>query len=171
MDYYQLESERLIFRKLTEQDISSWAEFFVNNDRLQFFNFDLSKSKEALAEEWIQIQLKRYQNNQFGHLAAELKSDGTFIGLAGILPREFKGKQEYEVAYSLKPAYWGKGYGTEMAKIMKNFGFKYLETPRLISMISFGNEASINVAKKNGMQLLFDAEFEGELLHIFGIKC
>ncbi|MGO2358276.1 MAG: GNAT family N-acetyltransferase [Mesonia sp.] len=171
MKYDQQESERLIFRKLTEQDIPSWAEFFVNNDRLQFFNFDLSKSKEALAEEWIQIQLKRYQNNQFGHLAAELKTDGTFIGIAGLLPKQLKGKPEYEVAYSLKPAYWGKGYGTEMATCIKDFGFKNMDVKRLISMISFGNEASIKVAKKNGMQLLFDTEFEGELLHIFGIKC
>lgn len=170
MDYFQLESERLRFRKLTEQDIPSWAEFFVNNDRLQFFNFDLSKSKEALAEEWIQLQLKRYENHQFGHLAVELKTEGTFIGLAGILPRELKGKQEYEVAYSLKPAHWGKGYGTEMAATMKNYGFKNLDSTRLISMISFGNESSVNVAKKNGMQLLFNTEFDGELLHVFGIN-
>ncbi|MDT0294274.1 GNAT family N-acetyltransferase [Mesonia ostreae] len=169
MDYYHIKSERLNFRKLTEQDIPSWAEFFVNNAGLQYFNFDLSKSKEALAEEWIQIQLKRYQNNNYGHLAAELKTDGTFIGIAGLLPKQLKGKQEYEVAYSLKPAYWGKGYGTEMATRMKNFGLKNMDVKRLISMISFGNEASISVAKKNGMKFLFDTEFDGELLHIFGI--
>jgi len=170
MNYYQQESERLVFRKLTEEDIFSWAEFFVGNNRLHFFNFDLSKSNEALADEWIQLQLNRYKNNQYGHLATELKSNGTFIGLSGILPRKIKGKEEFEVAYSLKPKYWGKGYGTEMAQTMKAFGFKNLETERLISMISFGNEASINVAKKNGMQLLFDSEFEGEPLHVFGVS-
>lgn len=169
MNYYHIESERLKFRKLTEKDISSWAEFFVGNNRLKFFNFDSSKSKETLAEEWIKIQLERYQNNTYGHLAAELKTDGSFIGIAGLLPKQLKGKPEYEVAYSLKPAYWGKGYGTEMATRMKDFGLNNMDVKRLISMISFGNEASIKVAKKNGMQFLFDTEFDGERLHIFGI--
>lgn len=169
MDYFQQETERLRFRKLTENDISSWAEFFVNNDRLQFFNFDLSKSKETLAEEWIQLQLNRYENRQYGHLAAELKTDGTLIGLSGILPRNLEGQQEYEVAYSLKPAYWGKGYGTEMATCIKNFGFKNLDTKRLISMISIGNKASIHVAQKNEMSLLFNTHYQGEEVHVYGV--
>ncbi|MFT5832731.1 MAG: ribosomal-protein-alanine N-acetyltransferase, partial [Cognaticolwellia sp.] len=36
MDYFNQESERLRFRKLTTDDIPRWLEFFKNNDNLKF---------------------------------------------------------------------------------------------------------------------------------------
>jgi len=53
MNYFEQESERLRYRKLTEADIPRWVDFFVDNDNLAYLGLDLSKSKEVLAEEWI----------------------------------------------------------------------------------------------------------------------
>ena len=170
MDYFNLESERLIFRKLTDKDIPSWTEFFINNNRLQYLGMDLQKSKETLAEEWIKAQLNRYENQGLGHLAVELKGKGDFIGMGGILPRELHDKKEYEIAYSLKPKYWGNGYATEIARTMKDFGYKKIETNRFISIIDVANIESANVAKKNGMKVLFNTEYLGMNVDVFGIE-
>lgn len=171
MDYFNQESERLIFRKLTKEDIPSWVEFFVDNDRLRFLGIrDWSKSKEVLAENWVLAQLDRYEKQGLGHLAVEVKESGEFIGMGGILPRELNGKKEYEVSYSLKPRFWKKGYGTEMAKQMKAFGLKNIDTDRLISIIEIENEDSIHVAKKNGMSALFNTEFLGMKVVVYGIE-
>lgn len=171
MDYFNQESERLIFRKLTKEDIPSWVEFFVDNDRLHFLGIrDWSKSKEVLAENWVLAQLDRYEKQGLGHLAVEVKESGEFIGMGGILPRELHGKKEYEVSYSLKPRFWKKGYGTEMAKQMKAFGVKNIDTDRLISIIEIENEDSIHVAKKNGMFALFNTEFLGMKVVVYGIE-
>lgn len=89
---------------------------------------DLSKSKEELAEAWILKQLGRYQEQGYGHLAVELKETGEFIGMGGILPREIDSKQEYEIAYSLKPKYWGNGYATEIARHLKLFGLENIKS-------------------------------------------
>ena len=120
-NYFKQESERLTFRKLTENDIPDWISFFINNDRLRFLGIDLAIPKAELAEKWIMSQLERYKNSGFGHLAVELKESNEFIGMCGIIIRELEGKKEYEIAYSLKPNFWKKGYGTEMAKQMKKF--------------------------------------------------
>lgn len=170
MSYFNQKSERLRFRKLTENDISSWVEFFEDNDRLIFLGVDLTKTKEVLAKDWILRQLVRYEEQGLGLLAVEIKESGKFIGMGGILPRELNGENEYEIAYSLKPEFWRKGYGTEIAKQMKSFGFDNIETNRFISIIHISNSDSIHVAKKNGMNILFRTEFMGMKVDVFGIE-
>jgi len=169
MEYFNQQSERLKYRKLTEEDIPSWIEFFIDNDRLQYLGMDLQKSKETLAEEWIKAQLNRYENQGLGHLAVELKDSGDFIGMGGILPRELNGNKEYEIAYSLKPNYWGNGYATEIARTMREFGSKKIDANRFISIIDVANIESANVAKKNGMAVLFNTEYLGMKVDVFGI--
>ncbi len=170
MKYFNQESERLRYRKLTKNDISSWVEFFEKNDRLHFLGLDLTKTKDVLAKDWIIRQLERYEEQGLGLLAVEIKENGKLIGMGGIIPRELNGKSEHEIAYSLKPEFWKKGYGTEIAKQMKRFGFKNIETNRFISIIHIENTDSIHVAKKNGMNVLFRTEFMGMNVDIYGIK-
>ena len=170
MNYFNQDSERLKFRKLTPKDIPSWIEFFVDNNRLQYLGMDLEKSKETLAKEWINAQLVRYEKQGLGHLAVELKANGQFIGMGGILPRELNGIKEYEIAYSLKPNFWGKGYATEIAKKMKRFGCEYINTNRFISIIDIGNVESANVARKNGMNVLLRTEYLGMKVDVYGVQ-
>lgn len=167
MDYFNQEIKRLRFRKLTEKDIPSWIEFFIDNNRLKYLGIDLHKSKETLAEEWIKTQLNRYENQGLGHLAVEHKENGNFIGMGGILPRELNDIKEYEIAYSLKPNYWGYGYATEIARKMIEFGSENIDTNRFISIIDVDNVGSANVAKKNGMKVLFNTEYLGMDVDVF----
>ena len=170
MNYFDQESKRLRFRKLSENDISGWIEFFEDNDRLHFLATDSTKTKDFLAKDWITRQLQRYKENGLGLLAVELKENGKFIGMGGIIPRELHGKNEYEIAYSLKPKFWKMGYGTEVAKQIKSFGFKNIETNRFISIIHIENSDSIHVAKKNGMHVLFRTEFMEMPVDVYGIE-
>ncbi len=169
-DYYHQESERLIYRKVALADLSSWAEFFVDNDRLKFLGTDENKSEKEAAEYWVNKQLTRYNDNEYGHLVAIDKASNHFIGMCGILIRNIHDTIEYEIGYSLKPKYWGKGYATEMAKTMKTYGFKNINTNRLISIIHVDNIDSIKVARKNGMSLLFKTKFMEMEVDIYGVN-
>lgn len=168
MNYFEQESERLRYKRLSKKDIPSWLEFFENNDRLHFFGFDPQKTHSELAESWILKQLDRYQNEGLGLLAIHEKKSDLFIGMAGIIPREVEGKSYFEIAYSLKPNYWGKGYGTEAALQMKSFGLQSGLTKEFISIIHRENVASIKVARKNKMEILFESTFLGMEVFIFG---
>ena len=170
MNYFEQESERLRFRKITVKDIPGWTEFFYNNDHLSFLGIDLNKSEEELAKEWVMTQLGRYETQGLGHLAVETKAGGVFIGMGGIIPRELEGRIEHEIAYSLKPQFWGKGYGTELAQTMKKFGFEHIPTDRFVSIIDIRNKRSIQVAKKNGMKALFRTTYLGMTVDVYGIK-
>ena len=135
-----------------------------------FLGIDIDADIKALAKEWITIQMKINKEKGLGHLAVIEKESNAFIGVGGILPRELNGEKEYEVSYSLKPAYWRKGYGTEIAKRIKEFAFHNIDHHRFISIIEKTNEASANIAKKNGMTILFQTEFRGMKVNVFGVK-
>lgn len=169
-NYFKQESKRLLYRKLTLEDIPSWEPFFVNNDRLPYMGIRLDLDSQTQAKNWITKQLKRYESPFQGHLAVIKKSSNTFIGMAGLFPREIEQNKEYEVAYSLLPKYWGNGYGTEMARQLKEFGMTHQVANRYVSIIHKENIASMNVAKKNGMDILYEAVFEGMPVFVFGIE-
>ena len=107
MDYFNQSTDRLIFRKLTEADIVSWTEFFINNDRLDYMGFlDKTKDSYTISQEWVSMQLERYETCGLGHLAVIEKASGKFIGMGGIIPRILFDQNEFEIAYSLKPPFW-----------------------------------------------------------------
>jgi len=170
MNYFSQQSPRLLYRKLTEADIPSWTEFFINNDRVRFLGFDKTKSADISATEWIHKQMERNTVGGFGQLAVIEKETGELIGVGGIIVRELKSKTEYEITYSLKPAFWGKGYGTEIAMHFKSFGLDNKISDHFISIIHKENEPSMHVARKNGMDMLYETEFLEMPVFVFGDK-
>ena len=169
ISYFHQKSSRLQYRKLVEEDIPDWVSFFEHNANLNFLGLDLSIKKEILARDWILKQLERYEKQGLGHLAVVEKTTGDFIGMGGILPRLLDGENVLEIAYSLKPAYWGKGYGTEIAVQMKEFGFLTQLANRFVSIIHQDNLASMRVAAKNGMRLAFETNYLGMKVYVYEI--
>ena len=167
-EYFHQESERLIYRKLTLEDISDWAPFFIDNPNLPYLGNPFSTDINAASREWIQRQLDRYEDWGTGHLGVIEKKSGELIGMCGLLAREINGKNEYEVALSLKRSHWRKGYGSKMAKQMKKFGEEHQLSPRFVSMIHPENLGSIKVAKNNGMVYLFESEYQGMTVVVYG---
>ncbi|MEM9050969.1 MAG: GNAT family N-acetyltransferase [Bacteroidota bacterium] len=170
MSYFNQGSGRLIFRKTSLEDVSDWKEFFINNSLIHFLGLDLNKSPEELATNWIEMQLKRYEELGLGHLAVTEIDSGLFIGMAGIIPRNLADRKDHEIAYSFIPRYWGKGYATEAARSLLQYGKQNIQTDRFISIIDLENHACANVARKNGMEILFQTEFLGMDVNVFGIN-
>lgn len=168
MNYFNQESERLRYRKLTEADIPLWIEFFIDNNLLHFLGLDMTKSHLELATGWITRQFQRYEEEGLGHLAVVEKTTGKLIGMSGIIPRELDGNSFYEIAYSFIPNYWGKGFASEASQQMKKFGFENKISTQFISIIDLENYASQNVARKNNMEIIFNSTYEGMEVFIFG---
>ncbi len=167
MDYFNQESDRLYYRKTLESDIPDWTSFFIENDSLKYLGIDLSKQPETHAKDWIERQKQRYAESGLGHLTVTEKSSGNLVGMAGIIPRDLDGMREFEIAYSLKPEYWGMGYGTEMAKQIKQYGIQAGISKTFISIIDKQNIRSIRVAEKNGMSIKGETHFLGLDVYIF----
>ena len=107
-----------------------------------------------MAQYWIDLCLKRYEENRLGLQALLDKETGAFIGQCGLLKQEVNGKPEIEVGYHLIGRYWGMGYATEAAQMFRDYGFENSATESLVSIIHPLNEQSKKVAMRNGMKLV-----------------
>ena len=159
--YYSQSSERLSFRVLSKVDIQLWVPFFDDNSMLEYLGMatlDHLSSEEKSAS-WIDRQIERQNNGDYGQLAVIDKATNTLIGVGGIIARDLEGVEEYEITYSLMPSSWGKGFATELAVHFKEYARNILKLDSAISIIHIDNEASINVAIKNNMVKERDFEF------------
>lgn len=145
------ETDRLKIRALRISDIEVWERFFENNPNLKYLGLNENIDKHSQAEEWINMQLKRYEDQRYGHHALIDKVSGSFIGQCGLLSQQVEGKTEIEVGYHILPEFWGFGYATEASSRFIKYAFENKLAESIISIIDVRNKASQNVAKKNAM--------------------
>ena len=151
-DYYTHphQSDRLTMRKLTTEDAEAWDVFMQSKEATTLFP-PTHKPPLFTSQDWIERQLQRYQNNQFGLLALIRKEDGKFVGQCGLLTQDIEGQSEVEIGYHLLPDFWKHGYAREAARYFVEFAIKELHYKSVISIIDIKNEQSQKVAIANGM--------------------
>jgi len=170
--YYTQGSERLTFRAMTAEDHTAWIPFFSNNSGLRFVGAhadDLSAKEKSVR--WIDRQIERAENGEFGQLAVCRRDTGEFIGVGGIISRDLEGTSELEITYSLLQTHQGKGFATELAKHFIDYAGQQLAVSSLISLIHIDNTASMNVATKNGLHREQQIEFMEMPVFLYRIQC
>jgi diamine N-acetyltransferase len=55
------------------------------------------------------------------------------------------------IFYLIDPDYWGQNIGTEVGKLLIEYGFKELNLHKITTRLYFPNKASIRVAEKIGL--------------------
>jgi ribosomal-protein-alanine N-acetyltransferase len=183
-----LETDRLLLRPLTMGDLDELATIYADPEVRRFFpegTLTVEETKEEL--EWfIDVYDGRYG---FGPWATIEKGSGAFIGRCGLLPwrviRSQPGRlaldhadqfpddeavYEVELAYLLAKEHWGRGLATEGARAIVDDAFGRLRMTRLICLIDPGNDASLKVARKVGMEPEGDVELEGEVFPLHSIS-
>jgi RimJ/RimL family protein N-acetyltransferase len=102
------ETERLCIRPLVKKDAQAWITFIMDEHAKRFFP-DEWKLKPERSGEWIDLQLARYTENQYGLQALVEKKSGDLVGQCGLLTQTVDGIDELEIGYHLLPRYWGNG--------------------------------------------------------------
>jgi ribosomal-protein-alanine N-acetyltransferase len=146
-----LQTKRLVARYLTEADVPAWAEFFKDEEAIEFFPMYHNRPPEESAKEWIEKQLTRYAKQEYGMQALIEKKTNTFIGQCGLVVKIVDGVEELEVGYGILKKFWGQGYAPEAARIFIDFAFTHHLTDSIISTIALDNLNSQRVAEKNGL--------------------
>lgn len=159
---FPINSERLHFRPLGDKDLNQWEAFFIDNPDLAFVGISTPESPSIESKKWIERQVKRYSESGVGILGAYLKGSDQLIGNCGLIWREgIIGENLYEIGYSIIPAYWQKGFATEMAIRFRKYFEKHQLGNKVISIIALNNIGSQKVAVNNGMQRGAQFNFQG----------
>ena len=144
-----LESERLIFRKITANDFDSLAVMFRDPEVMAAWEHTFSDEQ---IQKWIENQISRYQKEGVGYFAAIRKGTGELIGQMGLLWNDFDGLRVLEIGYMLKRQYWGGAYATEGAEALAKYAFTTLGLNKVYTSIRPENRPSIRVAERIGMK-------------------
>ena len=163
------ETERLLIRPLIKNDYRVWQEFIMDEVATRFFPDDW-KLKPEKSEEWINLQLQRYEEKRYGLQALIEKQSGEFIGQCGLLTQNIDAHMELEIGYHLIPRFWRNGYATEAAKEFKKMAFDNNLAGSIISIIDLENIPSQKVAQRNGMSRVSKTRFMEMDVFIYRIK-
>lgn len=143
-----LETDRLYLREMNQDDFSSLCRILQDDETMYAYEGAFS---DAEVQEWLDRQISRYQKWNFGLWAVILKETDEMIGQCGLTMQPWKDEEVLEIGYLFERLYWHKGYATEAAKACKKYAFKILNADEVCSIIRNTNNASQQVAIRNGM--------------------
>lgn len=143
-----LESERLIFRKLTPDDLPWLIEMRVPEPVNRYLGGTKMQNPEALAVR-LKFYIDCYDKFGFGNCAMALKKTCELIGTSGLQPLEDTG--EIEVGYNLSERFWRQGYGYECAMAWLTYGFETCGLERIVAVAYPENIGSWKIMEKCGM--------------------
>lgn len=158
-----------MFRSIDEKDFSQWLKFFEDTTAHQYW-IEEQGAPEYECRNWYEKQNLRYEQDRGGMNALIEKSSGKLVGHAGLLVQEVDGVTELEIAYSLLPEFWNKGFAIEAASKCKTFGFENNFAESLISIISVSNLPSQKVATKNGLTIAKQTVYRQNPVYIYRIR-
>jgi RimJ/RimL family protein N-acetyltransferase len=143
-----LETPRLRLRGYTLADTDALLPVLGDPVAMEFYPAPFDRQG---VEDWIARSLERYRRDGHGLWAMVLKDSGEVIGDCGCSMQEVEGRNHVEIGYHVRRDLWGNGYATEAAQACKDYAFRTLGAPLVISMIRPENIRSRRVAEKNGM--------------------
>jgi len=144
-----LESERLIFRKITANDFDDLADMLRDPDVMTAWEHTFSNEQ---IQKWIDNQISRYQKEIVGYFAAIRKDTGELVGQMGLVWNDFDELRVLEIGYMLKRQYWGMGYAAEGAAALMQYAFTEIGLNKVYASIRPENQNSIHVAERLGMK-------------------
>jgi RimJ/RimL family protein N-acetyltransferase len=146
-----LESERLLIRPLTLDDLARHFEIYSNPDVVRYLY------EEPFDEEGARQHLKRRctidlpTEGSWINLGVEVRDDGVLIGEVGLASLSAV-HAHCEIGYVFDPAYSGRGYATEASVVMVELAFSALGAHRVSGRLDARNVASARVLERLGMR-------------------
>lgn len=155
-----LETERLLLRRLTEDDIDNLVELDDDPDVMYFINGGRPTPHDMMQNRILPMFLGYYDRYEgFGFWAAIERSSGEFLGWFCLRPEDNKIPNNLGLGYRLRKSAWGKGYATEGARALVYKGFTEFGVLRVFARTYEHNVASRRVVEKAGLELVRTFQF------------
>ena len=148
-----LETDRLVLRQFTEDDVDVLLELDGDPDVMHFVTGGLPTPREEIETDVLPAFLGYYERFAgYGFWAAIEKSTGEFLGWFHFRPAEDAPPNEVELGYRLHKAAWGKGYATEGSRALIDKGFAEHGVERVVAYTMAVHVASRRVLENAGLR-------------------
>ena len=172
------ETERLILRELSEEDIERMYAISCKAEVRAYVD-DIPEDRDE-AYEHIRAYIKQvYPFYGYGYWGIFLKESGELIGRCGLQEGTVREEVSEDFAegarigYLLDPAYTGHGYAKEAVHAVIRYAFEEMKLTCISAAIREDNVRSVAVAKACGMSYDREVEQDGkkyQSYHIFNEK-
>lgn len=145
-----LETNRLILRKINENDYKQAFKNWCNSDKVAKYVIWEKHENELVTKTLFGTWITEY-NDQTYRWIIELKETNEVIGMISIASKYIP-HSTYELGYCLGEKYWNKGIMTEVVKRVIKFLFEELDAETVCAKHLENNPGSGKVMEKSGMK-------------------
>ncbi len=140
----------MILREFKEDDLEEIHDYASDPEVTEYMVWGANDKKQT--KEFLEKALEQQKkDNRKNYDFAIILKSGKLIGACGIDDIKLRTKKG-ELGYCLNRDHWGKGYATETAGSLLDFGFKKLELHRIYAKCDTRNKQSAKVLEKIGME-------------------
>jgi ribosomal-protein-alanine N-acetyltransferase len=143
-------SSRVVLRRLTLEDAPFILELLNDPDFIQYIADRRVRSIEDAKTFLTHGPLDMYERLGFGLWCVDLRTTGTPIGICGLLKRDWM--SDVDLGFALLPEFRGHGYALEAARIAMARAREVHNLPRVVAIVSPGNERSEKLVGLLGMK-------------------
>jgi RimJ/RimL family protein N-acetyltransferase len=164
-----IETDRLLLEPLSDSRLEEFVALTANPETMRYWSPDGPFSREE-AERRFGEALARTRELGFGRRWIVAKDIGSGLGFTETKPfgsscPEEVSPDEIEIGWMLTPSAWGRGYGTEAGRAIRDEAFDQLELDSLVAEHHPENTASGRIMEKLGMV------FERDVVDVRGWPC
>lgn len=152
-----LRSTRLILRPFAQSDAHAVARYAGEKDIAATTLSIPHPYSLDMAVEWIGTHAEMYARGESATFAITLAESLQLVGAIGLV--RHKEHDRAELGYWVGKPHWNRGYASEAALLVVDFGFESWQLERIFAHHFATNPASGKVMEKAGMQ------YEGCLRH------
>jgi RimJ/RimL family protein N-acetyltransferase len=153
-----LETDRLRLRRLTEADADLLFELDSDPAVMRFVNGGVPTPRVMIEQSILPRFVRSSERGDgCGVWAAQEREGDAFVGWFSLYRRDGRTSgqpDELGLAYRLRRAAWGKGYGTEVSRALIRRAFERMPVARVFATTYEDNVGSRRVMEKCGMTLV-----------------
>jgi RimJ/RimL family protein N-acetyltransferase len=148
-----LETERLLLRRFTQDDVDNLVELDSDPEVMRYINGGRPTPRREIEHDVLPMYLDYYERFAgYGYWAAIEKSSGRFVGWFHFRPAPGSPPDEVELGYRLRKSVWRQGYASEGSRALIQKGFAELGVQRVFAETMVVNVASRRVMEKAGLR-------------------
>lgn len=145
-----LETDRLLLREMTPQDVNALLKLFGNPQVVKFLDMNPIKTADQ-AEEWMRWIGGIFSSKGGLRWGIESKVDGEFIGSAGL--HSWNREAHYaQLGFDIAQQHWKENYPEEVARAIIRFGWDQMNLNRIEVNMVQGNVALMKIMEHLGFR-------------------
>ncbi|WP_313559774.1 GNAT family N-acetyltransferase [Ruminiclostridium cellobioparum] len=148
---HQMEGDKICFTALNRNDAVQIHKYASDKEVSRFIGWRLMESPDETIRH-VEQMLKRESEGTHFYASVTEKYSCQIIGTAMMFNFDREAGHA-EIGYVLSKPCWGRGFGTEVVRLLKTFAFEVLELHKLHARVAEANAGSCRVLEKNGFVL------------------